>query len=127
MSPQRIFLRYLSVTGATILGLFVLQQWALSALDVQWHEELKERPANPALQELRRKEQQQLEAAGIEAAMTKVAKSRTSYAAIAPKPSEDLSAMSGWVRRPGFAPYEPQVVQESTPAATPVPAGTGNK
>ena len=117
MSAQQDFLRYLGVAGATLALCFGAQEWLGSCLDLHWHAELKTHPMNPALVEVREKEQRALEQAGIDKAMAQVAKSRTSDSRIAPKASTDLSAMSGWVQTPNFAPYEPQVVQ-LTPAAT---------
>jgi len=117
MSPQQEFLRYLGVTGATIFGLFALQHLWATAMDVHWHDELKEHGPNPELVELRDEESKALESTRINKAMSEVARSRTAAPLIAPKSSDDLSAMSGWVQNPDFAPYEPNVVSASPDAS----------
>ena len=124
MSAQQDFLRYMGVAGITIALCFGAQEWFGSCLDVHWHAQLKERPANAALVELRAKEARALSEAGIDKAMTEVATSRSADARIAPKSSKDLSAMSGWVQQPNFTPYEPQVVQLSPATTAGAEAGT---
>jgi hypothetical protein len=124
MSAQQDFLRYLGVAGATIALCFGAQEWFGSCLDIHWHAQLRERPANAALIEVRAKEDRALHEAGIEKAMAQVAASRTGDARIAPTPSKDLSAMSGWVQQPNFTPYEPQVVQLPSATSAGAEAGT---
>lgn len=124
MSAQQDFLRYMGVAGATLALCFGAQQWFRSCLDVHWHGELKEHPANAAIVELRAQEARALTEAGIEKAMDDIAASRVADARIAPKSSTDLSAMSGWVQQPNFAPYEPQVVQLPPAVSAGAEAGT---
>lgn len=118
MSPLDNFLRYLGVTGATIIGLFAVQYWGYTMLDLHFNEERAEAPANTALVKRRQQASQALEQAGIKQAMAQVAQSRSASPLITPRASDDLSAMSGWVQRPDFAPYEPQVVAPATAAPT---------
>lgn len=114
MSPQLDFFKYLGVAGATIVLLFGAQKLLASSMDVHWHEQLKDRPANVALAATRAEETAALEHANVVDAMLTVAKSRTANKRVQPKASSDLSAMSGWVQAPDFAPYEPKVVPAPT-------------
>ena len=124
MSAQQDFLRYLGVAGTTLALCFAGQEWLGSYLDVHWHAQLKDRPANADLTKIRTEESHALSEANIEKAMEQVASSRTSDPRIAPKPSTDLSPMSGWVQQPDFKPYEPEVVQRPSAASAGTEAGT---
>jgi hypothetical protein len=68
-------------------------------------------PANAKLQAVRSEEQTKL-ATGrmpIDKAMEALARGgRNAFPKLAAKPSGDLSAMSGWVHKPGFKPYVPR-------------------
>ena len=97
---------------ATTAGLFTLQLWYSSYLDVAVvHGDLGDVPVDAKLQAVRSEEQTKL-ATGrmpINTAMEALARGgRNAFPKLAAKPSGDLSAMSGWVHKPGFKPYVPR-------------------
>jgi hypothetical protein len=103
-------------------GLFAAQLWYASYLDVEVvHGALTSAPLDVELLALRKEEQAKLGSGRmpIDEAMHALAqRGRGAFPLLAVKPSDDLSAMSGWVHRPGFKPYVP------APAAVPGgPAG----
>jgi hypothetical protein len=123
MNSRSELLAYIATTIATVVGLFVLQAWYASYLDVAvvHGDEMRDAPANPKVLATREQEQAKLAASklSIDAAKRLIAeRGRQSAPAVTPQPSDDLSAMSGWVFRPGFKPYEPR----GTAAGTPAPA-----
>jgi hypothetical protein len=107
-------LRTAFVTSA---ALFTLQVWYSSYLDVAViHADLSQVPMALPLEAVRNDERAKL-AAGpmpIDQAMEALAqRGRNAFPKLLARPSGDLSAMSGWVHRPGFRPYVPR------PAAAP--------
>jgi hypothetical protein len=123
MNSRSELLAYLTVTLATIVGLFVLQSWYASYLDVSVvHGSMRDAPANAKVHAAREQEQAKLAAGKLPIDAAKrmlVERGRQASPGVTPQPSDDLSAMSGWVFRPGFKPYEPR----SAARATPAPAG----
>ena len=112
---------YIGSTLATIVGLFAVQLWYESYLDVAVvHAQDDGVAIDAKLATVRAEEQQKLGSArvSIEQAMSLYAqRGRSASPKLAVKPSEDLSAMSGWIHQPHFAPYVPR-----KPAAPPAPA-----
>jgi len=103
-----VALRSALVTAA---GLFTLQLWYSSYLDVAVvHGDLSAAPTDPKLATLRSEEHAKLNAGPmpIAQAMQAVAeRGRNASPRLAVKPSADLSAMSGWIHKPGFKVYVP--------------------
>ena len=103
-----VALRSALLTGA---GLFTLQLWYSSYLDVAVvHGDLSAAPTDPKLATLRSEEHAKLNAGPmpIAQAMQAVAeRGRNASPRLAVKPSADLSAMSGWIHKPGFKVYVP--------------------
>lgn len=94
---------YLGATVVTVVGLFTLYFFYSSMVDHRWRSGWNEAPVHPALAEVRALEAQQL--AGVEAVAKEFAnKGRSAFPMVAPKPSNDLSALSGWIRSPSFRP-----------------------
>jgi hypothetical protein len=127
---QRDLFGFVGAALGVIVGLFVLQELYASWIDVRAHAQLAAAGVSPELAAVRAAEAKKL-AAGklpIERAMQAVA-GRARASTVAPAPSDDLSAMSGWIHRPGFQPYVPRserVVAAPAPAAgafAPVEAG----
>jgi hypothetical protein len=120
MNSRSELLAYIATTIATVVGLFVLQAWYASYLDVAVvHGSLRDVPANPKVLAAREQEQVKLASSKlpIDAAKRLLAeRGRQAVPAVTPQPSDDLSAMSGWVFRPGFKPYEPRSAARATPA-----------
>lgn len=101
----------------TAVGLFGLQLWYSSYLDVAViHGDRSAVGMDAKLEAVRQEEQAKL-ASGpmpIQQAMAALAqRGRNGFPQLAAKPSSDLSAMSGWIHRPGFQVYVPR------PAAAP--------
>jgi hypothetical protein len=119
MDGRSEFWTYLGSATATIVVLFGAQLWYASYLDVAVvHGQGPDVAKSTEVAKIRAQEEQKL--AKIGEAMDALAKrGRGSFPAIAAKPSEDLSAMSGWIFEPGFAPYvpRPKAAPEPAPAA----------
>src|SRR5688572_21579540 len=132
MDARNDLLVYIGSTLATIVGLFAVQLWYESYLDVAVvHAQDEDAAIDAKLAAVRAEEQQKLGSARvrIEQAMSLYAqRGRSASPKLAVKPSEDLSAMSGWIHRPRFAPYVPRkpaapAPTEVVPGAEAVPAG----
>jgi hypothetical protein len=102
---------------ATAAGLFALQLWVASYLDVAViHGRPSAAGMDPALEAVRNEEQTKLNSGPmpITQAMAALAqRGRSAFPRLAAKPSSDLSAMSGWMHKPGFKAYV------SSPGAAP--------
>jgi hypothetical protein len=106
---------------ATGAGLFAMQLWYASYLDVAViHGDVSDVRMGAKLEAVRNEEQARL-ASGtvpIQTAMAALAQhGRNAYAKISAKPSDDLSAMAGWIHKPGFRPYVPRPVAAAALAA----------
>jgi hypothetical protein len=97
---------------ATAAGLFALQTWYSSYLDVAViHGDLSDVRMGAKLETVRNEEHAKLTAGSmpIDKAMEALAqRGKSAFPKLVPKPSEDLSAMSGWVHKPGFKLYVPR-------------------
>lgn len=129
MNRRTELLVYMGATLATIAGLFTLQAWYATYIDVSvLHGDHSDVGLNPGVVATREAEKAKLSSGRmpIESAKKLLATSgREAAAKVAPKASDDLSAMSGWVYRPGFAPYEPRkprAAASETPATPATPA-----
>jgi hypothetical protein len=126
MSARNELLGYMATTIGTIVVLFGLQHWYASYLDVHVvHGELADAPMNEALEQQRTAESQALAGGKLSLSQAKEALASRGrvFPPITPRPSDDLSAMSGWVRRKGFAPYAPRKgAVPAAPVAEPEPA-----
>jgi hypothetical protein len=107
---------------ATVAGLFALQLWYSSYLDVHViHGDLSAAPMDAKLETVRNEEQTKLTSGRmpIAQAMAAVAqRGRNAFPRLEAKPSSDLSAMSGWMHRPGFKVYVPRTAA-ALPGAKP--------
>src|SRR5215510_10651660 len=123
---------FLAAAFATAIGLFVLNKWYASYFDVQHHARLAEGGPHESVVAAR-EEDQKLLAGGkipIDQAMQRLAqRGRPNFGSIAPAPSEDLSALSGWIRHPGYKPVTAHPIRTprapqpvATPNPTPTPA-----
>jgi hypothetical protein len=107
-SARTELLVFITVAFMTAIGLFVVQQMYASYIDMSYHAAHHQREASTATQ-LRRKADADKLAGGskisIERAKTVLAeKGRQGFGSIAPVRSEDLSAVSGWIRARDFKP-----------------------
>jgi hypothetical protein len=95
----------------TAAGLFALQLWYSSYLDVAViHGGLNAVPTDAKLAAVRNEEHAKLNSGPmpISDAMAALAqRGRNAFPQLTAKPSSDLSAMSGWLHKPGFKAYVP--------------------
>ena len=112
MNVRKELLLCLGTALATTAGLFTLQLWYSSYLDVAViHGDLSNVPMDAKVQAVRDEEHAKLVAGRmpIDKAMQALAqRGRSAFPKLAAKASDDLSAMSGWVHKPGFKPYVPR-------------------
>jgi hypothetical protein len=118
---------YMAAAFATVLGLFTLQQVYGACIDVAYHAELAQRGPNEKLLALRKGETDTLGASklSIDRAKSLLAeKGREGFGSVAPTQSDDLSAVSGWVRLHSFKPAinHPIRTARVVPVVVPAPA-----
>ena len=121
---------FLGAAFATLLGLLVLQKAYGSYIDVSYHRRIQEAGPSEALLEARKADEAQLQKGKLplSQAMARLGAARTSAASIAPQPSQDLSAVAGWIHHPSFKPavafpiYVPRAPVAAAPKATEPPA-----
>jgi hypothetical protein len=122
MDGRSEFFVFMTAAIGTTVALFVAQQVYASYLDVKVvHSAWQEAPRDAKIVAMRAAEKQKLGSSKvtIEQAMEALAqRGRGASNRIAPVPSEDLSAMSGWAFRHNFAPYTPRPAAPP-PAAVP--------
>lgn len=99
---------------ATAGGLFALQIWYASYLDVAViHGDLSAVRMSKELEVVRNEEHAKLVSGPlpIDKAMEALAqRGRKEFPKLAVQPSDDISAMSGWMHKPGFKVYVPRPV-----------------
>jgi hypothetical protein len=136
MDARTELLTYMGVATVTVAALFGLQMWYASYLDVAVVHARSHAPLNSAVAARREEEHKKLSSGAMpidKAKQLLAERGRTAVPQIAAVGSTDLSAMSGWMHRPGFKPYEPRkqpapppapAPVEAQPAAAPAPAAT---
>ena len=105
---QQDLFGFVGAAFAVMIGLFLLQELVRTAGDRAYHAEIAAGARHPDAVVAEARDAKALASGrlSIDAAMQAVAtKPRGALPSIAPKPSEDLSCMGGWVHRPGFTPY----------------------
>jgi len=98
---------FLGAAFAVLFGLFALQKWYGSYIDIRFSQELQEGGPSEAVLNARRADEEQAakRKLPLDQAITRLAqRGRDSFSAITPTPSQDLSAVAGWIHRPGFKP-----------------------
>ena len=112
---------------ATTAGLFTLQLWYASYLDVAVvHGDKSEVRMGAKLEAVRNEEHTKLSSGSmpIDEAMQALAqRGRNAFPELAARPSDDLSAMSGWIHQPGFKTYVPRPAAAPAAQATPLTEG----
>ncbi|MDH5674212.1 MAG: hypothetical protein OEZ06_18805 [Myxococcales bacterium] len=122
MDGRKELLGYMGTATGTIVVLFALQLMYESHLDISHHARWKNAPQNAELKAVRDQEAQAL--AGIGKAKEALAtRGRSGVPQVAPRPSEDLGAMAGWIHLPGFKPYEPRTPAQPEEAELVAPDG----
>jgi len=111
MNIRKELLMSLGTALATTAGLFTLQLWYASYLDVAVvHGDKSDVPMGAKLEAVRNEERAKLSSGRLPIAQAMEAlaeRGRNAFPQLAAKPSSDLSAMSGWIHKPGFKPYVP--------------------
>jgi hypothetical protein len=122
MDARNELFAYLGSSLLTVVVLFGLQQWYASYIDVHVvHASRAAAPLDPKVAAQRERERSKLSGGSMPIAEAKKAIAqggRSAFPRIAPKPSDDISAMSGWMFRKGFAPYVPRYTAPATAAGT---------
>lgn len=115
-------LLYIAVSLVTTIGLFVVHRWYATFLDVRYHDKLVEAQPSEARFAADEEDHKRLGSGKIPLAqaMDRLAKrGRSAASTIAPAPSADLSAVSGWIHRPGFKPVTAHPVRTAPAASKP--------
>jgi hypothetical protein len=127
MNGRTDLLAYLGTAIATTIGLFTLQAICVSYIDVSVvHASLATASQDPTIAGKRAQEAQKLSSGAMPLERAKEALAQRGRAVsnkIAPAQSTDLSAMSGWIHQPAFAPYVPK----AAPVAAPVEASASDE
>lgn len=117
---------YVGVALSTTIGLFVLHAWYGTFLDQRYHAELATREPSESLLAAREEEQKALSSGKVPLAQAMSVIGRAGAqgrpASVKPGPSEDLSAVSGWIHQRGFKPqtaFPVRVAKPVHPAAPP--------
>jgi hypothetical protein len=105
---------------ATTAGLFALQTWYASYIDVAVvHGDLSDVRMSAKLEAVRNEERAKLSSGPVPIDKAKEAlgqRGRNEFPKLAVKPSDDVSAMSGWMHKPGFKVYVPRPVAAAAAA-----------
>jgi hypothetical protein len=124
MNVRKELLVCIGTALATTAGLFTLQLWYASYLDVAVvHGDKSDVRMGSTLESVRNEEHAKLRSGSmpIDKAMEALAqRGRNAFPQLATKPSGDLSAMSGWIHRPGFKMYVPRPAVAPAAEATPL-------
>ena len=119
MDGRSELLAYLGTGLATIAVLFGLQSWYASYLDVfVVHADKSDVQLDAKVTAVRAQEAAKLGSLS-EAKQALAKRGRAAFVQVAPKSSDDLSAMSGWIYKPAFAAYVPRA--QPKPIAEVVP------
>ena len=114
---------YLGAAFATLIGLAVLQTWYATYIDRRFHAEIDAAGPSEGHLTARQADQAALQKAKIplEKAISQLAqRGRGSFNSIAPAPSTDLSAVSGWIHLPGFRPVVAHPIRTPRAPVAPV-------
>jgi hypothetical protein len=128
---------FMGAAFATLIGLFVMHGWYASYIDVRYQDSLANSGPAEGMVAARDSDEKQLAAGKVPIAQAMQAlaqRGRAGFGSVSPNASEDLSALSGWIRSPSFKPVvahpirtarAPVVVAPAAPAiAEPAPTVT---
>jgi hypothetical protein len=122
---------YLAAAFATLLGLFLVHRAYAAVIDVSYHKRLAQAGPYESVVTARKADEEALQKGKLPVAqaIAKLAHNRATIGSIAPQPSQDLSAISGWIHAPGFKPVVAHPIRvarapltQSAPRATEPPA-----
>ncbi len=119
------FFVYIGVACAVAGGLFAAQIFYGTYIDMSYHAQLMETAANEPLLAERATQREKLDNGKlpIEQAKALIAqRGRVGIGTIAPVQSDDLSAVSGWIRKPGFQAAVAHPIRVARAPIAPVPA-----
>jgi hypothetical protein len=115
---------FLGAAFAALLGLVALHRLYGSYIDVRYHARLAEAGPAEGMVAARQDDQAKLQQGKIplDQAIARMAqRGRDSFNSIAPAPSQDLSALSGWIHRPGFKPVVAHPIRIARAPVAPTP------
>ena len=119
MDGRSELLAYLGSSLATIAVLFGLQSWYASYLDVfVVNTDKADVQLDAKVTAVRTQEAAKLGSLP-DAKQAFAKRGRAAFAQVAPKSSDDLSAMSGWIYNPAFAAYVPRAQPKPVAAVVP--------
>jgi translation initiation factor IF-2 len=130
-AKNELFL-YMAAALATLVGLFVLHRAYAAVVDVSYHKRLAEAGQSEAVTAARQADEAALQKGKIplDQAIARIGKGRANVGSVAPQPSQDLSAISGWIYHPKFKPAVahpirlPRAPAAQPPKATEPPAAS---
>lgn len=124
-AKNELFL-YMAAACATLIALFVLHRGYAAIVDVRYHKRLHDAAQSETLTAARQAEEAALQKGKIplDQAMARIGKGRATIGSVAPQPSQDLSAISGWIHHPKFKPVVAHPIRVPRPPAATPPKAT---
>jgi hypothetical protein len=124
-AKNELFL-FLVAAFATLFALVVLHRGYAAILDVSYHKRLQEAGQSENVTSARQADEAALKKGKlpVEQAIARLGKGRVTIGSIAPQPSQDLSAISGWIHHPNFKPAVAHPIRLPRPAVATPPKAT---
>jgi hypothetical protein len=124
-AKNELFL-YLAAAFATLFGLFVLHRGYAAIVDLNYHKRLQQAGPSENVTAARQADAAALEKGKLplDQAIARLGRGRATIGSVAPQPSQDLSAISGWIYHPGFKPAVAHPIRVPRPAAATPPKAT---
>jgi hypothetical protein len=124
-AKNELFL-YLAAAIATLIGLFVLHRAYGAIVDVSYHKRLQEAGPSENVTAARQADEAALQKGKlpVDQAIARLARGRATIGSVAPQPSQDLSAISGWIYHPKFKPAVAHEIRVPRPPAATPPKAT---
>ena len=98
---------FMGAAFATLIGLFVLHGWYASYIDVRYQDSLATSGPAEGMVAARDSDEKLLGAGKVpiaQAMQVLAQRGRAGFGSVSPNSSDDLSALSGWIRSPSFKP-----------------------
>lgn len=124
-AKNELFL-FLAAAFATLVGLFVVHRGYAAVVDLSYHKRLNEAGQSENLTAARQADEAALQKGKlpVDKAMARLGRGRATIGSISPQPSQDLSAISGWIHHPGFKPAVAHPIRLPRPPVVTPPKAT---